>query len=101
MTEVVAVAAFDPTPVAGLGTLARCMTLLIAVATFHDARLVTLARHVALISAVVTGASTSTSHRLTRLSTLGLAVTDEMLARHSKTLRRKSTYLVSPQLKQD
>jgi hypothetical protein len=100
MAEVVAISALDAAPIARFGTLAGRMTLLIAVAALHDTRLVTLTRHMTLITAVVTGTATTTSHRLTRLSAFSLAVSDRMLARCSKILDKNSTYPVSPQLKQ-
>jgi hypothetical protein len=100
VTEVVAIAALDAAPVARLGTLPRRMTFLIAVAAFHHARLVTLAGQVTLIAAVMASTSAATSHRLTWLSAIGLAMADKTLARHSKILQGDSTYPNSPQLKQ-
>ena len=79
VSVVLAVGALDTAPVLGLIALLGHMTHGVAVAALHDARLVTLLRDVALVAAVVAGAtattSTSTSTRSKRFGTVGLVVT--------------------------
>lgn len=78
MTIVVAVAAFDPAPVARLGALTSGMALFVAVAALHDTGLVAVAGHVAFFTTVVTGTSaTAATSTGTRLGAIGLAVPGE------------------------